>query len=220
MIALLDSGEGGLNTYRHLHALLPKESLLLSLDYANSPYGDKPREELERIVADRLCRLRDGGAERILIACCTASTVYGSLPDGIKKMSTPIINPTARAARAATECGRIALLATSATVSSMAFPEALAECSVLQLSAGELVGAVEDGVASSENEARELLSPYLRAAEDFGADTLILGCTHFSSLSRVIRGMLSENAGEKPPMSVIDSAFMGAREMAKLLRAQ
>ena len=57
MIALLDSGEGGLNTYRHLHALLPKESLLLSLDYANSPYGDKPREELERIVADRLAVL-------------------------------------------------------------------------------------------------------------------------------------------------------------------
>lgn len=220
MIALLDSGEGGLNTYRQLHALLPRESLMLSLDYENSPYGDKSQGELIGIVTDRLCRLRDAGAERILIACCTASTVYPDLPESLKEISTPIIAPTAKAARAATECGRVALLATAATVSSMAFSEALPDCRLLQLSAGALVGAVESGIAYREDEARELVRPYLLAAERFGADTLILGCTHFSSLYRVIRRVLSEIAGEGPPLSVIDSAFMGAREMVRLVHGQ
>lgn len=213
MIGIFDSGSGGLAALRELRRLRPREGMIFLPDRDNAPYGTRTPEELCALAERGIDRLLRLGAENVLIACCTASTIYHSLPERTRAASLPIIEPTARMAKSMARGGRIGVIATDATVRSHAFAHALHGSEVLELPAQRLVGEIESGARDGAitPELMEYLDTLLLPAVRFGIDVLILGCTHFP----LVEGEISRALGRisKKKILTVSSAMAGALAM-------
>ena len=213
MIGVFDSGVGGLTALFELRRLLPRTDMIYLADRKNAPYGTRSEDEILSLAENCVERLTDAGADKILIACCTASTLHSRLTDGARRITTPIIAPAARAAVRVSR-GRIAVIATEATVRSHAFSRAIldeGECEVTELAAQELVPMVEGGATDKKPLTPEQKSILLRVLEPVRAsraDTLILGCTHFPHLAGHIADLL-------PEVKLVSPSLEGALEIAK-----
>ena len=209
MIGVFDSGVGGIAAYRELRRHLPLADIVYLADRAHAPYGTKSEDELISLVSGVVKILRQRGADRILIACCTASTVYPRLDADDRAVCLPIIG-------CAADCfdgRRAGVIATDATIRSHAFERQIRhrcpEAQVTEIAAQRLVSLVErgarDGAVSREcADMLDGITDELRRAE---IDSLFLGCTHFSHLS----GELSRRL---PRVRIIDTARLGARRLA------
>lgn len=210
MTGVYDSGRGGELALAYLRDICPREDLIFLGDRKNAPYGTKTENELIPIIEYNLGRLFDLGCDRVLIACCTASTVYPRLSPSVRERSIPIILPSAAVARSVSGTSRVAVLGTRRTVESHAFRCALDGLEVLEIEAGRLVTEIENG-ADSEN-CTESLSLYLLSKIEkivgFGADTLILGCTHFAALEDKIKELYLSIA--KHGIITVNCARIGA----------
>ena len=208
MLGLFDSGSGGLNTVRYVKEISDEVDLLYLIDRENAPYGIKTEKELISITKTNIDRLTDMGAERVLIACCTASTVYQKLGEKYKKIALPIIDAVAKVAQKTTRIGRIGVIATSRTVNSHAFKTVLSGCSVTELATPELVHLIDNGLSDEyiDTECERMIEDMIRPVLEAKIDTLILGCTHFPSLIKTT----SKIASRYGVKSVIDSARVGA----------
>ena len=199
---------GGLNTVRYLKASGDDQGLIYLIDRNNAPYGIKSEKELIEITKNNIKSLTGMGAKRVLIACCTASTVHNLLPMQEKEVSIPIIDAVAKEAKKQSQSERIGVIATEHTVSSHAFKNVLDGCFVKELALSRLVGLIDGGL--SDNTATEkdkkMLEDMLFPILSENIDTLILGCTHFPALISTI-GKISEKHGT---IKIIDSARVGA----------
>lgn len=215
MTGIFDSGLGGIRTASLLHALSPREDILLFADRRNAPYGTKSKDELEEIVNNNIQNLLRAGSDRVLIACCTAGSVYERIRPELRARSIEIITPTAKAAADASK-GRIAVIATEATVRSHAFSLAVRrirpDACVTEIPAQRLVSLTEAG--ECDGRTSEGTRGYLdRLAERLLSeepDCLILGCTHFPALSGELEGRL-------PGVKIISSSLEGAAAAAALI---
>ena len=211
MIGVFDSGVGGYCAFREIRRLLPREDMVYLADRKNAPYGTKSEDEIIALTKADIKRLKDIGATKILIACCTASSVYDFLDEDERKISLPIITP---AARVASSGKKIAVIATERTVKSRAFSREIARFSasrVVEFPAQKLVALVEggcrDGRINVECEAE--LNRIRGLVRESGADRLILGCTHFSHLE----GELRKRCG----IRTVSPAREGARALVKMV---
>lgn len=204
MIGVFDSGRGGLAAAALIRRAMPFADVVYLADRENAPYGTKSKEELVFLVGEDIRRLLEIGAEKILIACCTASTVYDLLPDNCRAVSVPIVRPTAMAAASITE-GSVAVFATEATVRSGSFGREIKsvkkDCSVKEIPAQSLVGLVELG-ADRDTLLKEVARLCKKLPPD--TDTVILGCTHFS----LVRELFAVTLGGG--VSIVDAARVGA----------
>ena len=117
MLAFLDSGIGGLTVARSLQALRPDADILYLADKANAPYGTKSERELLPILERAIRALLARGADRVVLACITASCLYDRLPCDISPRVIPILPFVAEAI--AKQKGHIGMIATEATVKSV-----------------------------------------------------------------------------------------------------
>ena len=214
MIGVFDSGAGGLLAVREIRRLSPYADVVFFADRQNAPYGMKTKDELIELVKADIELLRGAGADKILMACCTASTVHEYLPYDMREIACPIILPTAKRAAAVTECGNIGVIATRATVASGAFRKALSgyqKCrSVYEFEAQNLVELVESGCTDESITEREfeIIKETLSPLADKKIDTLILGCTHFPHIEKTISKCLQN-------VKTVSSAYEGAFEILK-----
>ena len=208
MVGLFDSGSGGLNTVRYIKEHAPEVDLVYLIDRKRAPYGNKTVEELVKITNENIEKLHDMGAERVLIACCTASTVHPLLKESAAQISIPIISEISNKAKNSTRSGRIGVIATAHTVKTHTFKRAIAGADVYEYALQNLVTMIDEGLCDgSVRDAEvakiaEMLNPVLKE----GIDTLVLGCTHFPALIETIK-KISAPYGVK---TVIDSAKVGA----------
>ena len=215
MIGILDSGAGGLFALSVLRDKLPSADLCFFADRDNAPYGNKQRCELSHLLRCGIRRLRDAGCEKILIACCTASSVFDTLSPSEQSGTVPIILPTARAAAMKTQSKKIAVISTEATWRADAFAEEISRqdprIAVRSFPTQPLVSLVESGAVDgnitpeSRRKIKEALSPLF--GQEF--DTLVLGCTHFSHIEREIASIF---AGR---VHMVSSAKEGAMELIR-----
>lgn len=217
MIGIFDSGRGGEVALGEFRKLMPKEDVIFLADRGNAPYGTKTEEELIALAERNIKRLASLGCRRVLIACCTASTVYRRLCSEAKRISIPIIRPVADEAVHLTKRGRIGVIATEATVRSRAFSRALAGIEVLEVAAGRLVSEVECGACDGNvsPSLSEYLTEVLRPIAEFGPDVLILGCTHFPRLDKTVSGIMQSLTGEI--ITTVSSAKTGALALYRVL---
>lgn len=208
LLGLFDSGSGGLNTVRYVKEAAPSIDLIYKIDRENSPYGIKSKKELIGIIERNIDELTERGAQRVLIACCTASTLYGELSERHRAVSVPIISRVASEASETTENGRIGVIATLATVRSHAFKKALLHRTVYELEAQKLVGLIDGGLcdATAEKEDEDMLRRIVLPLARKNIDTLILGCTHFPALCKSFEGVCRPLGIKR----IIDSAKVGA----------
>lgn len=217
MIGLFDSGVGGLSSLRVLRAAAPEADLVYFADEANLPYGEKTEEELISLARAAILHLLGEGAQAILAACGTASSV--ALPVLSRECPVPlfgILDPTAAAsARAWRERGgSILILGTRATVEKGALAAKIGEFAThaptLSLACPDFVTLAQayDDTKKTERARliRRVLAPVL--SEEIGV--VVLGCTHFSRL-------FSEIGACFPHAAVIDGAAEAARELLEKL---
>lgn len=216
-IGVFDSGVGGLSVLRHIRELLPNERLVYVADSGHVPYGDKsPAYIAERSHA--ITRfLIEQGAEAIVIACNTATAAAAASLR--REFSLPIIamEPAVKPAVAATRDGVVGILATIGTLESARFAALLeryaGEVEIVTQGCPGLVEQVERGDLSGA-ETRALIERYVSPLRARGADTLILGCTHYPFLAPLIR----EVAGND--IALVDTGKAVARQLQRRLQTE
>ena len=216
-IGVFDSGIGGLSVLREIRRELPCENLLYVADSGYAPYGDRPAAFVRQRARSIVEFLIGQGATAIVVACNTATAVA---VDSLRSLFTlPIvaIEPAVKPAAATTRSGVVGVLATTNTLASAKFAKLVEQyaggASVLTHASPGLVEQVESGDLTGER-TRALIERYVDPLLEEGADTLVLGCTHFPFLTPLIQ----EIAG--PNVAVIDPATAVARELRRRLAAQ
>ena len=226
-IGVFDSGVGGLTVLRALLPRIANAEYLYLGDTARLPYGSKSQATIARYAVSSSQFLIDQGCEFLVIACNTASALA---LDEIRQTAQPrfvpvvgVIGPGACAAAAATATRDTLVIATSATVQSHAYASA---CQMLGLRTLEkacplLVPLVEEGWIDhpvSAEVVRIYLSELHRQAAEAGLlpDTVVLGCTHYPLLRRVIEAAASELWPGQTPQ-IVDSAEATASEVERQL---
>jgi glutamate racemase len=214
-IGIFDSGVGGATVLRQLHDLLPKEDLLYLADQARCPYGARPAAELRALAATNTRWLLARGAELIVVACNTASAaalhwLRHTFP------ATPFVGmvPAVKPAVEQTRSGVVGVLATPATIEGELLDEVVIRwagaAEVVRQACPGLVEQIEAGALEAPA-TLELLRRYLRPLLAAGADTIVLGCTHYPFLIRQIQQI----AG--PGVAIVDAAPAVARQAARVL---
>ncbi len=215
-IGIFDSGIGGLTVLRAIEATLPRENLIYLGDTARVPYGNKSRETIRRYSIENTHFLINAGVKAVVVACNTASAL--GLPDLQKEFSIPIIGviePGALAAVTATQSKEIGVIGTEATIASSSYTQAIhalnPKLRVWGVSCPLFVPLAEEGWV--EDEITEAIAQkYLGSFLKTPIDTLILGCTHYPILKKII----SKVMGEK--VTLVDSAQQTALALQKLLQ--
>jgi glutamate racemase len=210
-IGVFDSGVGGLTVVRELMELLPGEDIVYFGDTARVPYGTKSAETVVKFAREDLGFLKSRDVKLIVVACNTASSV--ALPLLADEEDLPVIGvllPGARGAAAATRNNRIAVIGTTATVNSGAYEKALLDiCDGLEIMSRPcplFVSLAEEGW-TDDDVAYMIARRYLEPLTGFGADTLVLGCTHYPLLKGVISRVMGED------VVLVDSAMETASEV-------
>ena len=203
-IGVFDSGVGGLTVLKALRRRLPHRDFLYLGDTARVPYGRKPTAMVAEFAYGITEFLSRFGVEAVVIACNTASAA--ALPGLRDEFSTPIwgvIDPGVEATRRMTRTGRVGVIGTKGTIGSGAYQRRLeaAGLAVWAQACPMLVHVVEEGLAEAP-EAEMLVRHYLAGRP--AIDTLILGCTHYPLLRRVIQRV----AGDA--VALVDSAEVTA----------
>ncbi len=215
-IGIFDSGLGGLSVARQVLKTLPQERIIYFADTAHVPYGERPLSEIKGFALGITRFLIEQGAKAVVMACNMSSAV--ALEEARETWpEVPIlgvIEPGVSAAVKVCEGWPIGVLATTGTVQSRAYVQALARIDsripVMQQACPKFVPLVESGLADSEEAeaaACEYVAPLLRAA----CGTVILGCTHYPFLRRAIE------MAAGPGIPVIDPAEETASALEKTL---
>jgi glutamate racemase len=218
-IGVFDSGLGGLTVARAIAERLPNERLVYLGDTARVPYGTRSAHTILRYARSCAAHLAKHDIKLLVVACNTVSAV--ALPMLRVELDVPVlgvIEPGARAGVQASKTGKIGVIATAGTVGSGAYPRAVAGVStraeVHQRPAPLLVPLVEEGWLEGEVPAL-VVQRYLRPLVDEGIDALILGCTHYPLLRRILEAEAALLAGV--PLAIVDSAEATANELADIL---
>jgi len=220
---MFDSGFGGLTVARALIDLLPSEDLVYIGDTGRYPYGPKPAEDVRSYAAELAWSLvKDHDAKAVIVACNTAAAA--GIDDLRATLPVPmldVIEPGAASLVQATASGRAGVIGTVGTIASGAYLRAVDEAAAVAGLEVDLVSAacpgfvefVERGLTSGEEItvlAERLLAP-VRAAD---VDALLLGCTHYPFLARVIADVMGH--GVTLVSSADETAFAARRMLGEL----
>jgi glutamate racemase len=222
-IGVFDSGVGGLSVLRHIRAQLPHEHLLYFADSAFTPYGNKS----EQVVAERSLAIAGflvaHGAKALVVACNTATVAAIKLlrahyPD----MPIVGVEPGLKPGAAASRNGKVGVLATDGTLAGEKFQLLRDQISqdsnaqfLLQGCTG-LADQIELGELDSDATAA-MLKRYILPLLDQGADTLVLGCTHYPLVQAAIEKIIA--AATTRDVVLVDTGDAVARQLARLLAA-
>jgi len=216
-IGVFDSGVGGLSVFIELKKLLPHENFVFLADQKYVPYGEKTNKEL----VTRTTKITDYFIKKhnikiMVIACNTATC--GAIDELRKKYTIPIVGtvPAIKPAAETTQTGVIGVMSTPSTSKSTVVADLIKNncqgIKVFNVGCTGLEDTVEQGEMGSP-EVNALLVKYLKEIKSSKADRLVLGCTHYPFLKKVIAKM----AG--PRLKLLDSGkAIAKRTNALLLR--
>jgi len=214
-IGIFDSGIGGLTVLHSINRALPFESTVYLGDTARVPYGTKSARTVTQYALEIASFLAGADIKALVVACNTASAV--ALPALREKFSLPVIGmiePAARRAAAVTKSGCIGVIGTRATINSGIYErrikERLPEAKVYSAACPLLVPLVEEGWMKKP-ETRMIIKKYLHPLKVRQVDTLILGCTHYPLLKKIIQNKIGKR------VNIIDSSEAVAEKIKYFL---
>lgn len=211
-IGFFDSGVGGLSVLLEVKKNLPSESFVFLADQGHNPYGEKTKKQLEAL-SERITKFLLKHDIKILVVACNTATCYAI--DHLRyKFNIPIIGvvPAVKTASTLTKNGKIAVMSTPATAKSRYLASLVSQFAprfeVLKLGCVHLEDAIE---YLNLGEITNLINVYAGRVRKFGADTVVLGCTHFPFFKTEIKNKLGER------VRIIDSGeAIGKRVFAIL----
>jgi glutamate racemase len=198
VIGIFDSGLGGLTVVKEILNKLPQYKIIYFGDTARTPYGTKSAETVKGYAIENTKFLLERGAKIIVVACHTVSST--AIP--VLKEKFPnipffeVVTPSFKKALKLTKNKKIGLIGTRTTVESgiydQLFSQADSEIKLYSNPAPLLVPLIEEGWLKKP-ETRKIVKKYLIPLKMKGIDTLILGCTHYPLIKKVIQ----EKAGKR-----------------------
>ena len=237
MIGIFDSGFGGLTVLKEYLRKYPQYDYIYLGDQANTPYGAKSPETLNKLVVQNVEFLVKKGCKLIIFACNTASAE--ALREVQKKYrGNPtilgVLVPAVEEALKSTRYGNIGVIGTRGTVDSGAYEKELKKYEpdlyhpqdskanphvrVYQQACPLLVPLVEEGMSHSVV-TRMVLKSYLAPLKHAHIDTLILGCTHYPLLEKEIQKRMGKNcriiSSAKAAADAIENYFERHPEVEK-----
>jgi glutamate racemase len=215
-VGVFDSGLGGLSVLRAVRAALPGERLIYVADSLFAPYGERDDD----FIVDRTLAIGNWlvaqGAKALVVACNTATAQSIALARAGLPIPLVGVEPGVKPAAMLSKTRVVGVLATAVTLRSARFQSLLerhaADCRFICQPGHGLVQAVERCDTSSP-QLMALLDSYLQPMLAAGADTLVLGCTHYPFLDEAIRAI----AGER--LRIVDTSVAIARQLTRILDA-
>ena len=213
-IGIFDSGVGGISVLKHIHALLPHEDLIYLADSKYAPYGNKTAQEITQrclILSDDLLQKN---VKAIVVACNTATAA--AINELREIFDIPIIGmePAVKPAAEASKNGVIGVLATVGTLKSAQFAALLESygrnVKVVTQGCVGLVECIERGELHTP-ETKALIRLYTAPLLAEGADTIVLGCTHYPFVKEVIQDIVGEE------ITLIDTGAAVAKQLKRQL---
>lgn len=216
MIGMYDSGVGGLSIWRAVVAQLPLWPITYLADQAYCPYGKLSQNEITARTLRIGHYLVELGATLLVVACNTATS--NAIQVLRRSTHVPVVGvePAIKPAAQASNCGRIGVVATRATLESVGFRSLIQRFAshttvfaregsgwVEQVERGDLTSAYTQGVVS------RVITPL----SEEGVDHIVLGCTHYPFLLPVIKATLADSY-----VIVTDPALAVARRINQLLQ--
>ena len=214
-IGVMDSGMGGISVLRELAGLLPHENFVFYGDSANAPYGSRSTEEIYQLTEQVVQKLLKRGVKAVVIACNTASSAAGArLRAEYPELPIVAIEPALKPDVIACPGGRVVVLATEATLRERKFAGLLEEwkekAEIIKLPLPGLPEFVERGELDSP-QLRKFLQGFFVQLADRPVDGVVLGCTHYPFVRKVIAELLG------PQVKVFDGAAGTARQLRRRL---
>ncbi len=214
-IGIFDSGIGGLSVLRAVRQRLPAADLTYIADSRHTPWGDRPPGWVAARCTQLAGWLIDDGADLVLVACNTGTTqAIGALRAGWPGQHFVGVEPGIKPAVAASRNGRVAVMATTGTLRSARLQQLVAShaggAQVLQLPCPGLADAIEAAGADPAPLQQQLVAIAQTIAAS-GADTVVLGCTHYPLVADALQALLG------PGVQLLDTADAVARRVASLL---
>ena len=210
-VGIFDSGLGGLTVWAAIRQQAPELPCIYLADQANLPYGPRPHENIRQLCVGATQALREQGAELIVVACNTASA---AALEHLRKTFPQLVfvgmEPAVKPAALHTRSGVVGLMATRGTLQGALLRNTAARfAGHVEIVASDCPGlaeAIENNAEDLDARLRQHLAPMLAR----GADTLVLGCTHYPLVCDAIRRVVG------PDIHLIDPAPAVARQVKRL----
>ncbi len=218
-VGVFDSGLGGLSAVREIRSAAPDEDIIYFGDTARVPYGSRSPETIIKYACDDADFLLERGVRAIVVACGTVSSVALDL---LKERCTVpvvgVVDGAAKAAAKATENGVVGVIGTTVTINNGSLERKTREYAAadgkeiktISRACQLFVALVENGFTGKGNAITEMaVRDYLKPVKDSGADTLILGCTHFPIIADIISDYL-------PGVTLINPSAEAVKELYRI----
>lgn len=207
-LGVFDSGIGGLTVVKKLASILPNEDIIYFGDTARVPYGSKSNNTVIEYSIQNTQFLINKNVKIVIVACNTASSV--ALAELGKRFDVPIIGmikPGSEVAVNTTKNGRVGVIGTRVTINNKAYSTEInrlnPDIKVFEYACPLFTPLAEEGLI--DHKATYLIAEeYLKELKDKDIDTLVLGCTHYPILQKVIQDVI----GDK--VTLIDSGVASA----------
>ena len=215
LVGIFDSGIGGLSVLHEIHDMLPFQPLFYIADQVHVPYGKRQMSEIRDFsfaITDFLAAM---GAQVIVVACNTASAAaLKELRKEYPQLTFVGMEPAVKPATQNTHKGIVGVLATPATFQGKLYHTLVEkfarDVKILTNTCPGLVEAIESGEITTQS-TKLILQRALIPMIEKGADTIVLGCTHFPFVVPMIKNIVG------PEVAVIDPSPAIAKRVSFLL---
>ena len=204
-IGVFDSGYGGLTVLKEIVKKLPQYDYIYFGDNARAPYGTRSYETVYQYTLQAVKWFFKQGCPLVILACNTASakalrTIQKNdlQPDFSGRRVLGVIRPTTEKVGSITLTGKVGVLGTNGTVSSLSYPieikKFFPDLHVFQEACPMWVPLIENMEYESpgadffiKKSLQNLLS------QDPEIDTILLACTHYPLIRHKIESFVAQN---------------------------
>ncbi len=208
IIGIMDSGVGGLSVFREIKKLLPDERYIYYADSAFCPYGEKSPEVIRQRCVEITDMMISKGTHVVVLACNTATAAAISYLRAHYDIPFVGMEPAVKPAVGLTKSGVVGVLATEGTLKGLKYRTNKAQYEgkvrIIERPGKGFVELVEKGNLTggyAEKVVAESLEPLLEA----GADTIVLGCTHYPFLAETMKKVAGDGITFVNPAPAIAS---------------
>lgn len=215
-IGIFDSGVGGLTVVNNILKIMPNEGIIYLADSKNFPYGTKSEEEIKSFSKRITKFLVSKRIKALVVACNTASS---TAIEEIRAIAHELpvfgmIQYGAKYAIKTTKNKKICIISTPLTAKKHAYKNEIEkldkDVEVFEVGSQDLVNLVEDGIIQNQY-AQTLTKERLKEPLKNNIDTLVLGCTHFPFLEKVVKSVTGDE------IKVIDPSDFLAEKIKEYL---
>jgi len=214
MIGIFDSGVGGLTVVKEIKRALPNVSIIYFGDTARLPYGNKSAQTIQKYSCEITEFLAEKGCRTIVIACNSASSVAaGFLREKFPGLKIyDVVSSGAEAIVEATRSKKVGVIGTTATIASDVYRQKISQLDpkieVFTKNCPLFVPLVEENWIG-RSETKKIARVYLKELKLKKVDALLLGCTHYPLLEKVIAGVMGKR------VKLVSSGCKLAEELRK-----